>query len=287
MQIEYGVATPQSRHVMLHFHMFKNGGSTIETILEREFHGRYATVHGSHATSVLDGHEIADFLGAHPHVAALSSHHLRYPLPSIRGTVLFDCCFLRHPLDRLQSVYTWLRATSSHSEDSILALARTAGSREFMTRLIEESPHMIGNAQTLLLANGGAFTRPMDETDLSHAKEVLRRMAVPGLIGMFDESLVAAEHFLGPAFPMLRLHYVAQNVTRPAHRKFEHRLEELRVIWGADLYDELLRLNRLDLELCACAEREIRRRFSLVPDAVQKLVEFRARCFGLQLQVAS
>ena len=287
MQIDYGAEAPLSRHVLLHFHMFKNGGSTIETILEREFRSRFATVHGSAATSVLDGHDIAAFLGAHPNIAALSSHHMRYPLPSIRLTVLFDCCFLRHPLDRLQSVYTFLRAKGSESEDPILVLARSTGPREFMIRLLEEFPHLVGNAQTLLLAAGGAFTRPMDDTDLAHAKEILRRMALPGLVGIFDESLVAAEHFLGPAFPDLRLHYVAQNVTRASHRNLEHRLEELRVIWGADVYQELQRLNRLDLELCAYAEDEIRRRFSLVPNATKRLTEFRTRCFGLQLQVAS
>jgi hypothetical protein len=287
VQTDYGVEAPLSRHVLLHFHMFKNGGSTIETILEREFRGRYATVHGSHSTSALDGHDIAAFLGAHPNIAALSSHHVRYPLPSIRHLVLFDCCFLRHPLDRLQSVYTFLRARGSESEDPILVLARSAGPREFMIRLMEESPHLVSNAQTLLLANGGVFTRPMDEMDLAHAKEILRRMALPGLVGIFDESVVAAEHFLGPAFPELRLHYVAQNVTRPSHRNLEHRLEELRVIWGADVYQELQRLNRLDLELCSYAETEIRRRYSLVPHANKRLTEFRTRCFGLRLQVAS
>jgi hypothetical protein len=178
-------------------------------------------------------------------------------------TVLFDCCFLRHPLDRLQSIYTFLRVKGQSSEDPTCLLARSAGPREFMTRLSEDLPHMAGNAQTLLLANGGAFTRPMDETDLAHAREVLRRMALPGLLTLFDESLVAAEHFLAPAFPNLRLHYVPQNVTRP---NFER---------------------RLDLELCSYAETEIQRRFSLVPNASKKLLDFRTRCFGLQLHVAS
>lgn len=287
MQIDYALEAPLARHVIVHLHMFKNGGSTIETVLEREFRGRYATLHGSHATSVLDGCDIAAFLGEHAHVAAISSHHVRYPLPQIRRTVLFDCCFLRHPLDRLQSVYHFLRARSRAADDPVTALACSAGPREFMIGLMEQCPHLVGNPQTLLLANSGAFTRPMDETDLSQAKEVLRRMALPGLVEMFDESLVAAEHFLGPAFPGLRLHYVAQNVTRPSFHNFEHRLEELRVIWGADVYQELVRLNLLDLELYAYAEKEIERRLSLVPDSNRRLTEFRVRCFGLRLQVAS
>jgi hypothetical protein len=282
--MDYGVSAPPARHVMVHFHMFKNGGSTIEAILEREFRGRYATAHGSHASSSLDDQDIAAFLGTHPSVAALSSHHLRYPLPSIRRTVLFDCCFLRHPLDRLQSVYSYLRKEPPElgREDPILVLSQSMGPREFMVRLIEESPHFVSNAQTLLIATGGAFTRPLDDTDLSRAKEVLRQMALPGLVAMFDESLVAAEHFLGPAFPRLRLHYVAQNVTRPSRN-----LEELKMIWGNDIYQELTRLNCLDLELCRYAEDEIRRRFSLVPKSEERLMEFRARCSGLRMQVAS
>jgi hypothetical protein len=287
VQIHYGVAAPLSRHVIVHFHVFKNGGSTIEAILEREFRGRYLTVHGSDACSVLDDQDIAAFLTAHPNVGAVSSHHLRYPLPPMRRTVLFDCCFLRHPLDRLQSVYTYLRAEPSESKDPFIGLAQSVGPREFMMRMMDEAPNLVSNAQTLLIANGGEFTRPMDETDLSRAKETLRCMALPGLVESFDESLVAAEHFLGPAFPNLRLHYVARNVTRPSVRNFDHRLQELRATWGADVYQQLHSLNLLDLELCEYARGEIQRRFHLVPNAEERLLEFRARCSGLRLQVAS
>jgi hypothetical protein len=284
VNMDYGVCAPPARHVIVHFHMFKNGGSTIEAILEREFRGRYATAHGSHASSALDELDIAGFLGEHPGVSAMSSHHLRYPLPSIRRTVLFDWCFLRHPLDRLQSVYTYLRAEPPELglEDPILVLAQSLSAREFMNKLIDESPHFVSNAQTLLIATGGAFTRPLDETDLARAKETLRRMAVPGLIEIFDESLVAAEYFLGPAFPGLRLHYAAQNVSRPPTRSMDRRLEELRANWGSTVFEELLRLNHLDLELCLYADSEVRRRFSLVPKAREKLMDFRLRCSGVQ-----
>lgn len=283
------MSAPPARHVIVHFHMFKNGGRTIEAILQREFRARYATAHGSHVSSALDAVDIAAFLDAHPNAAALSSHHLRYPLPSMRRTVLFDWCFLRHPLDRLHSVYTYLRREPPElgREDPILVLSQSLGPQEFAMHMIDEWPHFVCNAQTLLIATGGAFTRPLDETDLSRAKERLRQMAVPGLVGMFDESLVAAEHFLGPAFPRVRLHNVAQNVTRPSIRNFNDRLEELRAIWGFDVYDELLRLNHLDLELCEYAENEIGRRFRLVPNSEERLLEFRGRCARLRLQAAS
>jgi hypothetical protein len=288
MQTDYRVAAPPARHVLLHFHLFKNGGSTMEAILAREFRGHYATVHGSHAGSSLDAFDIEAFVNNHPEMEAVSSHHLRYPLPSIRRTVLFDCCFLRHPLDRLQSVYSYLRAEPAElgAEDPILVLAQAVRPREFMLRMMDESPHFVHNAQTLLVAAGGAFTRPMDADDLARAMESVRRMALPGVVELFDESLIAAEHFLGPAFPRLRLHYVAQNVTRPV-RALGERLEELKTLWGADVYRELAELNRLDLELWQRAKEEVLRRFALVPRTEERLAEFRSRCSRLQLQAAS
>jgi hypothetical protein len=278
--MDYGVSAPPARHVIVHFHVFKNGGSTIETILEREFGERYATVHGSHASSALDDDDITAFIAGHPHITAISSHHLRYPLPSVRRAVLHECCFLRHPLDRLHSVYSYLRnePVELGAEDPILVLAQSAGPREFAMRLIDESPHFVSNAQTLFIASGGTFVRPLDEADLAYATAAVRRMAVPGLVSMFDESLVAAEHFLGPTFPSLRLHYVAHNVIR--QKSLDQRLEELRSLWGSDVYDELERLNHLDLELCAYTENEIRRRLQLVPHPQGRLMEFQARCSG-------
>jgi hypothetical protein len=83
---------------------------------------------------------------------------------------------------------------------------------------------------------------------------------------------------LRPAFPNLTLEYVPQNVSRPLGGAIEERQESLRNTWGADLYETLVRLNQADLELFRIAEREIMRRFSLVPQAEERLAEFRSRC---------
>jgi hypothetical protein len=106
-------------------------------------------------------------------------------------------------------------------------------------------------------------------------------MALPGLLARFDESLVAAEYFLKPAFPDLSLEYVPQNVSRPpaggALNTEDERQERLRSTWGTSLYDTLVRLNQFDLELLRIAEPEVMRRFSLVPQADQRLAEFKSR----------
>ena len=56
------------------------------------------------------------------------------------------------------------------------------------------------------------------------------------------------------------------------------RQEWLRHSWGSDLYATIEKLNQCDLELWRRAEREVTRRFDLIPDAEQRLADFRERC---------
>lgn len=270
------LAVPPTRFLIIHYHIFKNGGSTIASILEREFRNNFATVHGPDDVSVLDPTRLADFLSGHTSIQAVSSHHVRYPKPEVPNSVVFDWCFLRHPLDRLQSLYSYFQGIES--ADALSRLARQEHPRFFLKRLVDTAPHLVSNVQVTFLANGGAFTRPADRSDVAKAAEVFQKMAIPGVIERFDESLVSAEYFLKPAFPRLRLDYTPQNVRRPLGGSPIDRQEWLRHSWGSDLYATLVALNQCDLELCRRAEEEVSRRFDLVPGAQQRLAEFRSRC---------
>lgn len=274
MRREVTIAACPIRFVIVHYHIFKNAGSTIESILAREFPGQFVSLHGPTRDIVLNGGHLAEFLEKNPAITALTSHHLCYPKPAIRDTVLFDCCFLRHPLDRVQSVHSYLRKTES--DDPLCRLAHRYSSADFVKILLDRSPHLISDVQVHRLANGGAFTRPASEADLERATRVVLDMAIPGVIDMFDESLVAAEYFLNPAFPGIRLEYVPQNVSSPWNQGPERQNEWSR-LWGATAYEELARLNGFDLELYRRAKKEVGRRLALVPKFNEKLAGFRSR----------
>jgi len=283
MRLDATLTSADQRFVIVHYHIFKNGGSTIEAILEREFGNRFATLHDTKPSATLNGRQVACFLRRHPQISAISSHHLRYPKPAVRHTIIFDCCFLRHPLERLDSVYHYLRTIGT--VDTLSYRARQMSAREFLRHLANESPHMVSDVQVTQLACAGAFTRPAHPEDLERASAILSDMAIPGVVEMFDESLVAAEYFLRPAFPGVKLQCVATNVSRPgklASTGPRDRQERLVDAWGGDLYEDLLRLNQLDLELFRLAQKEIGRRIALVPESARRLAEFRARCWELQ-----
>src|ERR1700685_1569285 len=86
---------------------------------------------------------------AAPRLNTFSAHHLRYPGPAIPGTVVFDCCFLRHPLDRLVSVYTYFRGI--HSSDPMCRRARRQTPRDFLSQTLRESPHLVSDVQVTQL----------------------------------------------------------------------------------------------------------------------------------------
>jgi hypothetical protein len=284
-RIEHILDVPATRFVFVHYHIFKNGGTTIESILQREFAAGFTTVHGPSDGAVLDGKSLTRFLRRNPTISAVSSHHLRYPKPAAPGWVIFDCCFLRHPLDRLVSVYNHFRR--ANSPDPFSALANRHEPREFMKQLLHDSPHVVSDVQVTHLANAGAFSRPANERDLDRAVQVFGEMSVPGIVEMFDESLVAAEYFLKPAFPGLRLHHSPENVSRP-NRNLQADLERTLVdLWGADVYSDLLRLNRLDLELFRQAKIENQRRLFLMPSLQERLTEFQARYAPLRKRASA
>ena len=279
MPLDVTLMARKLRFVVVHYHIFKNAGSTVEHVLEREFPGAFARLHGPVPDATLDGDDLAAFLSDHPGIQAVTSHHLRYPAPAMRNIVLFDCCFLRHPLDRLDSLYSYYRRIDS--VDPLSRNARRQNPAEFMRQLIDNSPEQVSNVQVTYLANQGAFTRPCHSADLESAVGIVRNMSVPGVVGMFEESMVAAEYFLRPAFPSIRFDAIPANVSRPPMRSAAGRESRLLRLWGRDLYEELSRLNELDTELVNQTEQEIRRRLALTPAFPARMAEYGGRCLEM------
>lgn len=267
---------PDPRYVVVHYHIMKNAGSTIVSILEREFGQGFYDIHRSAASDVIGPDDLARFISEHSDARAVTSHHLRYPLPDTPSVVVFDCCFLRDPLDRLESLYTFLRKTN---DPSVLGqMAAHTGVAEFLSQLLEGHPHQVCNLQTNLLANGGRFVRPPDAMDLQRATGIIQKCALPGLVDRFDESLTVAEYFWKPAFPALRLHYQPQNVSRSTSMSLAERHRRLRAQCGTTLFRQLRQANELDQRLYTAARRELGRRIGLVPSFPSRLEEFRKRC---------
>jgi hypothetical protein len=258
------------RHVLLHYHVLKNAGSTVEYILDRSFGDKWTRFDGSDRNSVLNAGNLFSFLEENPNLLALSSHQLRYPKPFRGGYVFFDMFFVRDPIDRIYSMYKFFKRIPS-SNDPLSDLAKAHEMGGFVAGMLEEFPHYINDMQVNCLANGGTYTRPPGENDLQAATAVLSDAAAPGVVDCFDESWIAAQYFLRPVFPSIDCRYVPHNTSSEYNTSLEERIQRVRGACGDKLYKQLLALNLLDMQLVDRVRAEVARRFNLVPDHEQRL----------------
>jgi hypothetical protein len=266
-----GIEGSRVRFVLLHYHFFKNAGSTIEDILSESFFENYARLDTEDFDGAVSQEELLSYLRRHPRMKAISSHQFRYPVPQAAGYMFFDMCFLRDPIDRIRSMYDYFREKPVPGEP-VSDLAREQSIGGFIAGLVEHHAYRASNVQVNLLANG-IVNDPPAEADLTRATEVMLKTSFLGVVDCFNESLIAGQHFLRAVFPNLALAQQPANVSSGLENAIEARIEKFQKACDADVYAELVRLNALDLELVNRARAEVRRRFSMVPDGPARLRE--------------
>jgi hypothetical protein len=260
---------PSLRFVVVHYHILKNAGSTVEEFLGRSFEGRYLRFEAEGSNSVIGPAELLAEVEAHPEVLAVSSHHTRYPLPEKRGILFFDLCFLRDPLDRARSIYDYYRLRPAPGEP-VSDLANRSAIGDFMEGLVGEHALQVRDVQVNLIAQAGNSDEPVP-ADLELAWERMRESSFLGVVDRFNESLVAGQYFLNAVFPTLQCAVPAVNASKGFEGTVESRTAKLREACRPDVFAELLRITALDSELLRRAREEVRRRFLTVPDREARL----------------
>jgi hypothetical protein len=250
------------RCVLLHYHFFKNAGTTIEEILAHSF-GHFARLDNPDPNQPISNAELLKFLDRNPHVQAVSSHHINYPVPQAPGYLFFDICILRDPIERIRSTYDYFRE-KPFAGYPLSDLASQCTLADFFERLIESAPFFLNDVQVNLVANG-EWDHPPSAEDLDRAARRILSASFLGVVERFGESLVAAEHALKPVFPTLNCAQPAANVSSKGTSV------QVQELCPPVLYEHLRKLNALDFELVKRANTEVARRFERVPDRDERL----------------
>jgi hypothetical protein len=271
------------RHIILHHHIFKNAGSTLDSALATQFGVGFASLENG-GDPVPDS-MVIDFLDAHPHIKAVSSHHIHgeslNPVLRNHGYRIFDLALVRRPMDRLLSVYKYIRRTPS-----ALALwnqAMELDVRGFVQLLVDQHPYEIDNPQVNVIANHGFYGRPVSQEDLDTAWDRYKNYSLCAPVERYDEAMVTVEYFNSPVYLPhgLDLSYRRLNTSQPLAG--EANLESL---LGSALYQWLTRVLVHDERLWQRADAELDRRIALVPDFAKRLCAFQERCQRLQALAA-
>lgn len=262
------------RRVLLHYHIFKNAGSTIEETFIRCFGDALLRTETSDSSGLVSNHHLLHLLRAQPNIRAVSSHQIRYPVPTAPGFLFLDLCIVRDPVDRVRSIYDFYRSRPNPG-DPLSDLAR-GSLGEFVAGMVRHQQLHIKNVQVNLIACLGDSDEP-EEHHLHLAIERLRNSAFLGVVDTLHTALVAGQFALQPVFPELDCAQPAENVTGGMHGNLARRLAEFEAACDPADFAELLRINALDLRLVEFARAEVARRFAKVPDAPAKLAEFERR----------
>jgi hypothetical protein len=259
---------------LLHFHQFKNGGSTLDIILEREFGHEFLSFHGDSPDSNLLEPDMKVMLAAHPDKRVFTSHHFRLPIDGMPGAV--PLLILRHPLDRLPSIYEQERRSSPLGPGD----AAFKSMSDWLDRAMLERPSLVCDAQVRFLACGGVFLQT-DECLLAQAMRNLRQCPYFGIVSEYDRSMVLLEELLRRWWPRFSAAYLPQN-TSQRDPSIERRLSLLREVLAPDVYQRALLNNRYDLALFQHARVLLDRRCKAIAGFDGKLEDLRSRCAALR-----
>ncbi|MFT4768117.1 MAG: hypothetical protein ACI8RN_001250 [Glaciecola sp.] len=268
------------RHIILHGHIFKNAGSTFDWSLGRSFSDDFLDHRDNHAMRQQRAKHLATVVSGNPDLRALSSHHLCYPLPQPKDVTFHPAYFLRHPIERIQSVYAFERKQDADTPGAIAAKEKDF--RQYVAwRMQEDVPRTIRDYQTSYIA--GFHTRHVKSTApadwLQRALHHLEFLDCVGVVDRYDESMVVFEKYLRPYFPDIDLAYVRQNVSqekasdKPIAARVHNTLDKL-----GDLAAEVLSRNSYDLALYRQANQKLDEAIAKIDDFDQRLSKFQKRC---------
>jgi len=241
------------RTIIVHYHLFKNAGTTVDSILERNFTGdQHAHVEGPLPWSTVQPQQILQFAIDNPSVRAISSHHARLPLPQHPSIQFVPILFIRHPIDRFASVYEFERRQPEDSLSPSVVIARNGGLADFARwALSKDATAACRNFHVVHLANAQTDMRTARATHEDYETALARLESLPffGIVDEFDESMARIQQQLNPHFGEIATDYLNQNVTPGRHATLDERLAHIEKELGESLYRDLLECNALDLLL--------------------------------------
>lgn len=248
------------RHVIIHFHFFKNAGTSLDHILKKAFPQAWLQMEADEQGPVTAERMMAEFRDK-PDLKVISSHTARLSLPETGQMQIYPLVFIRHPLDRVLSVYQFERKQTQDTEGSIQA--RKLDLPEFVIwRLDRPKDFSFRNFQCQRLA--GLATVGGEVDIFQRGLNGLQSLPYVGLVEAFDQSIYVLQNWLQTGFPGVCLESARLNVTQSEDSSLAGRLAYLKSSLGNQLYTRLLKENEADLNLY----RHVARMYDRLPGSI-------------------
>lgn len=199
------------RTVILHYHLFKNAGTSLDTVLKQNFGDRWVTQEfsGQNNTAAVE-----DWIRNTPDAVAFSSHTMMGPPPRVDGVRVVSVMLLRDPIARIKSAYRFERQQNVETFGAVLA-RHTDLEGYVKVRLSLPHDRQCRNFQTQRLA----ALSPGPAPELSRAMAALDLLGVVGLVSDFGGTLQRLAGMIAQDYPDFRGEEVHDNRTAQRPRE--------------------------------------------------------------------
>ncbi len=271
------------RSLILHGHIFKNAGTTLDWALARNF-GENFLDHRDDEAMVSEASDcLRDLIKINPSLQAISSHQMPFPLPELGGIELLPLYLLRHPMSRIESVYQFERRQDSDTRGAIAA-KRFDFKAYVAWRMQTDVPPTIRNYQCLNISGAGAARSSIDDetSRFAIAADRIANLPLFGVVDRYDESMIVMEAKLQDmGWDNIDLAYKRQNISPQVFlRGNDDPAARVSKDLG-ELAPQVLEKNRYDLELYQLAQKRLDHEIAEIADFEKKLLDFSARCAEL------
>lgn len=267
----------KKKRICLHFHIFKNGGTTVEWILKKNFSNDAIFIDTDNREGILPNRVLLNYLKKNSQVKAFSSHQIRFPLPKVSDFHFIPILFIRHPIDRIFSIYHFNKRRTDSNAPGVLK-AKALDVNDYIKWNLKITKHRpMKNFQVLFLSDK-KINSPVYKSDFNLAVDRMKSCDVIGVVDRFDESLVIAEEFIRKYFTDIDFSYVKQEITPNRNEDLIIRLENEKSKVESDVMDQITKRNNWDLELFSATNKELERRIKETNNFEKKLTDFQNRC---------
>jgi hypothetical protein len=234
--------------LLVHYHIYKNAGTSVEKNLSDSYGHKWMVCEGASEQIRLSNNDIAAFARANPGVRAISSHKAR-PFPARRG--FFPILFLRHPIDRARSVYSFAKRDPAQPDH---AMAYNLSFKDYVNWALDTPGVPVRNYQVIHLSQASFRVANIAEAvacpeDLREVRDFLSSLRFFGLVRRFEESCRGFEACYGRTFRALRMRPVRENASTEDAPSEEAALDIARAELGEAAYRRLIEANQFDLAL--------------------------------------
>ena len=236
------------RDVILHYHLFKNAGTSVDRMLRSSFGDDWQNFDKASPGAKISALEMQQFIEANPTLKAVSSHQIVPPLPT-GNFRLWPVVFLRDPIDRLKSawLFEWKKQPGLKEPKGSL-------SDYLELKLTPGAGSVVSNFHVSRLSNSHYDAiRPMNRAHglekLDKAKAFVASLAWFGLVERYDESMDIMAAQCGANFPDLVCRSFHENNLQDRSLSRIDRVEAFRADIGEALFERVILHNQLDIQL--------------------------------------